>query len=616
MERKNTDVVKKLFKMINPYIVQYGLMLFLMDWIVRGLRIDDGKYYKVLLPVPNIFSFEWIILFITIILLLRGTWRRILYWVIFSLFCVLFLTQCIYFNLTGVYFSFHLLQSTDEGTAYIWDTLVNTNPLFYIMVIVFIICAILLDRKISKIKPLNIKKTAIIIVCFVIAQCITPMLLGHADEKVEFNTFTNSRNVYDNFSNSYESMRLSGLYEYSFRNFYVTYIRPKDKMTKQEKELLEKYYKVKNDKNKKNEYTGLFKNKNVIFLQLEGMDSWLLNKKNTPTLYSLKNKSIEFTNFYSMYTGAGSTFNSEFAVNTGFLTPISYAQNAYTLNEQVFPNTLAKLFKSQKYDINAFHMNYGSFYQRNVNYLSWGYDKYFGLLDIKKYNDNSYQLDRELLLNKTFYNHFFKHKNRFLNYIITYNPHVPFNTEEDPGKLIAKKQYRKIPKLSEEETVKMMVGETDYMVELLIKGLKKNGLYDNTVIVAYADHYLYTLKDKSIIKKYKGTSNNLVNNTPFFIWSKSIKPVKINKVTMQTNVLPTVLNLFGIKYDSSLFIGQDALDSKYKGIAFFPDYSYYDGKKYVEMGKDTDLNDSTSKMVNDMIMKNDLTLKYDYLRDK
>ena len=64
-----------------------------------------------------------------------------------------------------------------------------------------------------------------------------------------------------------------------------------------------------------------------------------------------------------------------------------------------------------------------------------------------------------------------------------------------------------------------MVGETDYMVGLLMQALKDNNLYDNTVIVAYADHYLYTINDKSVLGKYKETDNNLINRTPFFIWT-------------------------------------------------------------------------------------------------
>ena len=70
---------------------------------------------------------------------------------------------------------------------------------------------------------------------------------------------------------------------------------------------------------------------------------------------------------------------------------------------------------------------------------------------------------------------------------------------------------------------------------------------DNTVIVAYADHYLYTRDDKSILDKYKETANNLINHTPFFIWSSDLGQLtSISKVNMQMDILPTVLNLFGI----------------------------------------------------------------------
>ena len=86
-----------------------------------------------------------------------------------------------------------------------------------------------------------------------------------------------------------------------------------------------------------------------------------------------------------------------------------------------------------------------------------------------------------------------------------------------------------VPDLSEEESAKLMVGETDYMVGLLIQALKDNGLYDNTVIVAYADHYLYTINDKTVLDKYKDTQGNLINNTPFFIWSSDIKSQSVNK---------------------------------------------------------------------------------------
>ena len=453
----------------------------------------------------------------------------------------------------------------------------------------------------------------------------TPFLLGHANNNLKWNNFKNARNIYNNFSDCNKSLKISGLYEYSVRNFYFTFLKPEEEISDEDQKFLDSIYKA-DDTKEENAYTGKFKGKNLIFLQLEGMDTWMLTKKTTPNLYNLRKHSIDFSNHYSIYTGGGSTFNSEFAVNTGFTTPISYIENVYSFSKNTFPYTMARLFKEQNYSVNAFHMNKGEFYSRDINYKSWGYDNYYGLQDIQKYNDERYVLDRELILNKTFYNKIFKQQGNFVNYIITYSPHTPFTTEKEVGKILAEEKYGKgnVPKLSEEDCAKMAASETDNMVGLLIQALKDNGLYDNTVIVAYADHYLYTLDDKSILDKYKETSNNLINHTPFFIWSSDLGQLtSISKVNMQMDILPTVLNLFGIDYNSNNYIGHDILSNDFKGYAFFSDYSWYDGKVYVENqqitnGKKMSTNklDSMNNLISNVIKKNDLTLKYDYFKSK
>ena len=133
----------------------------------------------------------------------------------------------------------------------------------------------------------------------------------------------------------------------------------------------------------------MFKNKNLIFVQLEGTDNWLINESDTPTLYNMMQNSFNFTNHYSYYNGGGSTFNSEFAVNTGFITPMSYTKNAYQFNKNDFPYTLANLFKEQNYNVNAFHMNDGEYYSRRANYKNWGYDEYYGLKEDDVYDDST-----------------------------------------------------------------------------------------------------------------------------------------------------------------------------------------------------------------------------------
>ena len=175
--------------------------------------------------------------------------------------------------------------------------------------------------------------------------------------------------------------------------------------------------------------------------------------------------------------------------------------------------------------------------------------------------------------------------------------------------------------MTEEECIRRQAKETDYMMELLLQNLEEKNLLDNTVIVAFSDHYLYTVEDKTILDKYKETSNNLINKTPFFIWSKDTKKNNINKVTSQLNILPTVLNLWGVDYNPNNYIGRDALDNNYDGIVFFSDYSWYDGNVYVENAEvinnkniSNDKLEEKNYYVSNITKKNDLTLKFNYFK--
>ena len=426
-------------------------------------------------------------------------------------------------------------------------------------------------------------------------------------------------------------MRISGIYEYSVRNFYITFIKAKKTTNEEDITFLEEEY-SKEEENYQTNYTGKYKDKNLILLQLEGIDNWLITKEDTPTLYKMMNNSINFTNHYSYYNGGGSTFNSEFAVNTGFITPLSYTQNAYTFNKNTFPYSLAHLFKNMGYSVNAFHMNDSEYYSRGTNYKNWGYENYYGLKELGVYKDDSYTLDRELILNETFSEKMFPEE-KFVDYIITYSGHLPFTTEKGVcRKLVIEDVLKKenleelpndyiLPTLTEEECARRQAKETDYMVELLLNKLTEKNLIDNTVIVVFTDHYLYTLSDQTILDKYKETKNNLINKTPFFIWDNEVSKKKITSVTSQLNILPTLLNLYGLEYHPNYYIGEDALNDNYHGKVFFSDYSWYDGNVYVDGGIVTNNKsidpislEDKNYYINYIIRKNDLTLKYDYFK--
>lgn len=605
----------------HRHVLYVTIPFIMMDLFLR-VFICDIDFFPAYYPIPNIFTLSWIVLFVGIIHSLKGRWGKLAYWIFFGLGYAMFLTNTIYFSLTEFCFSFTLLEMSGEGSAYIMDAILGAKPWMYLLLLLVLVAAVFVSRKVhvaDRFEPRRLFRT---VVAFVIIHFVAVLTLGSANSELKWNTFKNPRNIYDDFSDINKCMKVTGLYEYTVRNFYVTFLKPEEVISEEDKKFLEQVY-SQPDVKEENLYTGIFEGKNLIFLQLEGMDNWLLSEETTPNLYALMQESINFTNHYSMYTGGGSTFNSEFAVNTGFITPISYIENVYSFHSNTFEYSMARLFKKLGYTVNAFHMNSGEFYSRGLNYNSWGYDNYFGLADIKNYDDDEHKLDRELILNTTFYNEMFGQEGKFVNYIITYSPHTPFTTEKEVGRLLAEMYYGEgeIPELTEEECAKLMAGETDYMVGLLMEALKENGLYEDTVIVAFADHYLYTLEDKTILEQYKNTENNLINHTPFFIWSSDIEPENKNVVTMQTDILPTVLNLFGIDYNSNNYIGNDALARGYKGYVFFSDYSWYDGNVYVINGEITngktaepEYLEMMNEKIGSIIRKNDLTLRYNYFK--
>lgn len=631
---KIKDLLKKIY---TDYIKKYGyiflifLPFLLMDIIIRSFG-NGTNLYKVWNIIPNLFTITWACLFIGISLSLKSKIGKWVYLGVNILFLIMFLTNGIYYSMTHNFFDFILLESTSEGAPYMMDCIKNCNIWIYIWFVIIIFTIYVGFRKIPKKDNFNYKNVIIVVLIFLLIHLLLPNLYGSANSSLEWNTWQNPRNIYKNFNDANKSMSITGLYEYTIRNFYITFLQTEEEVTSEDYEFLMEAFSVNN--NEVNKYTGIFKNKNLIFVQLEGIDDWLLTEKDTPTLYGMLNNSFVFQNHYSYYNGGGSTFNSEFAVNTGFITPLSYTQNAYSFNKNSFPYSMANMFKNQDYVVNAFHMNSGEYYSRQTNYTNWGYDKYYGLLDINDYKDKSYTLDRELINDVTFQERMFPKDSKFVDYLITYSNHLPFTNTKGVCKLLydmemdlddtvdtGEESSSMFVQLTEEECIRKQAHETDYMMELLLKKLTELNLIDDTVIVVFTDHYLYTVEDKTILDKYKNTSNNLINKTPFFIWQNNMKRTNIKEVTSQLNILPTTLNLFGINYNPNYYIGSDALSQNYKGIVFFSDYSWYDGNIYVENGVIANNKSSSQEYLDEknyyihyLTKKNDLALKYNVFK--
>lgn len=623
--------LKKLIKYIKNFIIKNKsyififFSLYILDISTRYMTNSIG-FVDYLERIPNLFSFLWIFLIIFLIKNLKNIYGKLLYGLFYGFSLIMFLIHNVYYIYFKVFFDFSALSATSEGSSYLLETLKDISLWMYLVIILSLILMGLSYKNFNKNRKNKFKYLFITVIAFFVFHALLPLSFGEATTDLKWNAWSNKRNIYNNFNDNNKSMQLVGMFEYNIRNLYVNYFRSSDDSNEESLIFLDNIFK--NDEVYTDKYTGIFEGKNLILVQLESIDSFLTTEEIMPNLYNLKKNSLNFVNHYSFVNGGGSTFNSEFMVNTGYATPYTFNQNAYTFSKNSFNYSLPNLFKTVGYTVNAFHMNDSEYYSRGVNYRNFGYDSYNGLKDLGTYNDKSYQLDTELILNEEFNSKIFNVENplnsNFVSYIITYSAHLPFQKNSGVCSMLLTEDEKNNPDYnpSELDCLKIQAKETDNMIGLLVDNLKEKGLYDNTVLVFFADHYTYTLTDKTILDIYKDTETNLINRTDFFIWSSNISYTEVNKATSQLNILPTVLNLFNLYQHPSYYVGSNALADNYSGLVFFGDYSWYDGKRYVNANGEIvkglkatdDYINSMSTKINELIKKNDAVLKTNYFK--
>ena len=615
----------KILSIQNKNYIFMFFSLYIFDISTRIMTNNIG-FVHFLHPYPNLFSALWLFLLIYLVKNLKNIYGKLLYALVYGFCFVMFLTHNLYYTYFKVFFDFSVLSAASEGSSYLLDTLKDISLWMYLVMIISITLLVYSFKTFNKNRKNNGKRIGITILIFVVIHVILPFLFGRATTSLEWSAWRNKRNIYNSFNDNNKSMELVGFFEYNVRNMYITYFRETPEVDDESLSFLDDNFK--DNPTHQNRYTGLFEGKNLIFLQLESIDKFLTTEEIMPNLASLRKHSINFTDHYSFVNGGGSTFNSEFMINTGYATPYTFNQNAYTFSKNNFDYSLPNLFKSVGYTVNAFHMNSSEYYSRGVNYKNFGYDSYNGLKDLKTYTDKSYELDQELLLNEEFNSKIFNVENpidsHFVSYIISYTAHTPFSKDKGTCSMLLSDEDKNNPNFNptEFECMKIQAKETDDMIGLVINNLKEKGLYDNTVLVVYADHYAYTLTDRTILDATKDTSNNLINHTDCFIWSSDINPVEITKTTSQLNILPTILNLFNLYVNPNYYIGEDALDDEYLGYVFFSDYSWWDGKRYVDssgtitkgLPATQDYINNMSSKINNLIKKNDEVLKTNYFK--
>ena len=392
----------------------------------------------------------------------------------------------------------------------------------------------------------------------------------------------------------------------------------KSKLSLTDEQTVIDYFENKNIQD--NEMTGILKDKNVIFVLMESMDDWIISEKYTPTIKYMMDNGINFKNHYMPNVGMGYTFNAEFAANTGYYCPSSES-SASIFIKNAFPYSLGNILKNMGYRTASFHYNTKDFYNREAMHKRFGYDKYVSFM--KYLSIEKCVQDTEAVKSDELYDMMTKTENgeRFLDFIITYSAHLPYNIEDNKLKG-AKENYSQLidENISEElNNLYLLAHDTDEFFKVLLKRLKEDGILEDTVIIGFTDHYAYGVQDYELLKEMTlNAGSEIFERVPFFIYSPGLEHKTVEKVTSAIDIMPTIANLLGAE-DRRYYVGNDAFDASYNGIVYFPDGKWYDGNILFEPNSGTTYTDeerqyiiNTNKYIDDIKSISDYVVSTNY----
>lgn len=372
---------------------------------------------------------------------------------------------------------------------------------------------------------------------------------------------------------------------------------------------------------KQNEKTGLFEGKNLIFITAESFADFAVDPYYTPTLYKLLSEGYNFTNFYNPVWGV-STLDGEY-VNLQSLVPKPGVWSMKESSENYLPYTLGHQFSEIGYETKAYHNHSVYYYSRDVSHPNLGYE--FKGQGREYYFDKTWPESDLEMIDKTTEDFLTPGEDGnikpFHVYYLTVSGHLNYNFS---GNEIAYKNRKLVEDMDMSEPCKAyMAGqiELDRALELLLERLDEAGELENTVIALAGDHYPYGL-DISDISQYRGHEVDQqyeLYESAFLLWTPEMEGETVDKLCSNMDILPTLSNLFGLEYDSRLFMGKDIFSSS-EGFVLFKDKDWISekGKRSELIASDAAYAEKMDKIAADMFNYSALILDkdyYSYLKD-
>ena len=331
-----------------------------------------------------------------------------------------------------------------------------------------------------------------------------------------------------------------------------------------------------------NDHTGLFKDKNLIVVMMESAnDIFLEYPEYFPNIAKMKNGGWSWENYYSPRNSCA-TLNNEFSGMTS-LYSISNMCTAKEYIDNTYFESIFNVFKDSSYKTFSAHDYTEHYYPRNQIHTNMGSDHYYGVEELGiEYDDRLYQnwaYDDEFMGSVLdILDNIDATEGNFMSWLTTVSSHQPYAMDGKQGNLY----YGMTDGTGFDPQIRRYMSKLkilDNALGVLMDGLAERGILDDTVIVLYGDHYPYGIDTNILntVMSYDTNEDMNAEQVPFIIYNSEIteqSPYVYTDYTTYVNILPTVANLFGIEYESRLYMGEDLFSDYYKSLAVFSDGSW------------------------------------------
>lgn len=329
---------------------------------------------------------------------------------------------------------------------------------------------------------------------------------------------------------------------------------------------------------KKNQYTGMLKGFNVITFCAESFSPWIISPELTPTLYKMSRHGFVFENYYGSFQSV--TTNGEYTMCMGLFPDLSREKVKASFDLSIghyLPFCLGNALRELGYQTCAYHNYIGTFYNRVQTHPNMGYT--FRAVDCGLDLPFSWPASDREMIDATV-DDYLECGQPFHAYYMTMSGHYKYDWEND----MSARHRDAVEALPYSDTVKAFIAcnlEVEDALTDLEQRLTEAGIADRTLIVLTNDHYPYGLSEAEY-NELAGREIDTVferYHNSFICYLPGVD-VEIPAYCSTEDILPTILNLLGVEYDSRLLAGRDAL-AEGEHVAILADGSFLtDGLRY------------------------------------